>query len=50
MLPVQNSSLYHGSAERFKPERLGIQWFVSKQSVVDRLVRNLVVVDWKECI
>mgnify|MGYP003322569632 CR=1 FL=1 len=33
-----------------KPERLGVQWFVSKQSVVDRLVRNLVVVDWKECI
>ena len=33
-----------------KPERLGVQWFVSKQSVVDRLVRDLVVVDWKECI
>ena len=33
-----------------KPERLGVQWFVSKQSVVDRLVRDLVAVDWKECI
>ena len=25
-----------------KPERLGIQWFVGKQSVADRLIKSLV--------
>lgn len=31
-----------------KPERLGIQWFVGKQGVIDRLVLKLEPVDW-EC-
>ena len=30
-----------------KPERLGIQWFVGKQSVADRLVAKLESIDWR---
>lgn len=33
-----------------KPERLGVQWFVGSQSVVDRLVCKLEPVDWRECL
>ena len=46
MVPAAKNTLLR----LLKPERLGVQWFVSKQSVFDRLVRDLVVVDWKECI
>lgn len=33
-----------------KPERLGVQWFVGSQSVADRLISKLELIDWRECL
>jgi len=33
-----------------KPERFGIQWFIGKQSVADRLIAKLERMDWRECL
>ena len=33
-----------------KPERLGVQWFVRSQSIVDRLIKRFEIVAWRDCL
>ena len=33
-----------------KPERLGIQVFVGSQGVADKVIKDLHIIDWRECV
>ena len=33
-----------------KPERLGVQVFVGSQGVADKVIKDLHIIDWRECV